>query len=742
MTSPTHSLQNVYLASSRRPIQLRMRTDLLCQRQNYMGRRYWVVKDPLTLEYFRFEEEEYFLLQSLDGSSSLEQLQQQFESEFAPQKITFAELHRFLGMVHKSCLATSSAPDQGVALQQRSREKQRRRRWQALTNVLSYRFRGIDPDRMLDRVYRYTGALFSLPAVITVMLLAVSALLLVATQYDTFARRLPHFHEFFAVQNWFALAATLAITKILHEFGHGLACKRFGGECHEMGIMLLVFTPCLYCNVSDSWMLNNRWHRAGIAAAGMYVELFLAAIATWVWWYSVPGVVHYLALNVMFVCSVSTLLFNANPLMRYDGYYILSDLSEIPNLRQKATKIVHEWAASWSLGIPPSHDPFLPHRNRWLFSIYSVAAVLYRWFITFSILWFVHHLLKPYGLQFIAHLIGAMSLFGLLVHPLWKLSRFLTEGLKMGRIQVTRLATTTLVAISLVALLFVPLPYHVECEVHVELRDDAPVYVEVAGALEKILESPGADVQRGTPIAVLDNSAIRLELIQLQARENLLREQWNTLRQRALADQLAAARMAEVATELRNIVEQIEQRRVEQQRLTLVAPRSGKLFPVAHRPKGDDHSVLPQWTGQPLDTNNLGAHLHKGVKMATVGDPERLQAILVIDQSDVPFVFAGQELEIILNQYPTSVIYSKIEVLGRRKAGRQQSDSKNRSTVADEQDVTPNGPSATRYFASAPLDLNRFVAPGGTGIGRIAVGKRSLIGRAGRAFSKTFRFDF
>ena len=132
----------------------------------------------------------------------------------------------------------------------------------------------------------------------------------------------------------------------MHEFGHGLSCKHFGGECHEIGVMLLVFTPCLYCNVSDSWMLPNKWHRAAIGAAGMYVELVLASIATFVWWFSQPGPFNYICLSVMFICSVSTVMFNANPLLRYDGYYILSDFLEIPNLRQKASTILNRSSAS------------------------------------------------------------------------------------------------------------------------------------------------------------------------------------------------------------------------------------------------------------------------------------------------------------------------------------------------------------------------------------------------------------
>ena len=96
---------------------------------------------------------------------------------------------------------------------------------------------------------------------------------MLASQYETVYSRLPTFQQFFAADRWLILAATMAIVKVLHEFGHGLSCKKFGGECHEIGFMLLVFTPCLYCNVSDSWMLPNKWKRVWIGAAGIYVEI-------------------------------------------------------------------------------------------------------------------------------------------------------------------------------------------------------------------------------------------------------------------------------------------------------------------------------------------------------------------------------------------------------------------------------------------------------------------------------------
>src|SRR5262249_36200893 len=150
------------------------------------------------------------------------------------------------------------------------------------------------------------GWIFSLIAVLGVALLAVAASLLVIAEFDAFRARLPEMRAILSAGNLPLLAVAIAGTKILHELGHALAWRRFGGDCHEMGVMLLVFTPCLYCNVSDSWMLPSKWQRIAIAAAGMYVELFLAAACTLLWWFSAPGIFNSLCLNTMLVCSVGT----------------------------------------------------------------------------------------------------------------------------------------------------------------------------------------------------------------------------------------------------------------------------------------------------------------------------------------------------------------------------------------------------------------------------------------------------
>ena len=358
------TLADSLVSSSSRPLPIRVRPDLQAKRQRYQGRVYWVVKDPVGLQYYRFEEEEFAILQMLDGHSSLEQIAEQFEAEFPPQTIRTEELQQFIGMLHRSGLVITGSKGQGEQLKKLRDEKTKKQTIAKFSNILAIRFKGIDPERILNFLHQYLWWFWTKPMLIINSMIVLSAATLILVQFDVFQSKLPSFQAFFSAQNWLLLGGVLACTKILHEFGHGLSCKYFGGECHEMGVMFLVLTPCLYCNVSDSWMLPNRWHRAAIGAAGMYIEVVLASICTFIWWFSEPGFLNYLCLNIMFVSSVSTILFNANPLLRYDGYYILSDILEIPNLRQKATSILTRKAGHLCLGIEPQEDPFCRNATR------------------------------------------------------------------------------------------------------------------------------------------------------------------------------------------------------------------------------------------------------------------------------------------------------------------------------------------------------------------------------------------
>jgi len=373
------TLADSLVSSSARRLNIRKRSDLSARRQVYQGQAFWVVKEPVGLNYFRFHEEEFAILNMLDGNTSLDELKERFEQEFPPQKITVEELGQFLGTLHRSSLVVADVTGQGVQLKKRRDERRKKEILGSLTNVLAVRFKGADPERILNFLHPLIRWMFWQPVVIACCTLALSALMLVLVEFDVFQSKLPAFHDFFARENWIFLGIVLGATKVIHEFGHGLSCKHFGGECHEMGVMFLVLTPCLYCNVSDSWMLPNKWHRIAIGAAGMYIEVVMASTCTFIWWFTEPGMLNQICLSVMFVSSVSTIMFNANPLLRYDGYYILADLVEIPNLRQKSSSILQRKLGAWFLGLEEPDDPFLPQRNQFFFALYTVAAAIYRW---------------------------------------------------------------------------------------------------------------------------------------------------------------------------------------------------------------------------------------------------------------------------------------------------------------------------------------------------------------------------
>ena len=733
-------------SSTSRPLAVRMRPDLEVTAQEYQGRQYWIVKDPLALKYYRFEEPEFAILQLLDGRISLDDVRDHFERRFAPQRVTKGELNHLIGMLHRSGLLLADAPGQGDQLASRATERQRQLWLAKLGNLLAIRFRGIDPDRWLSWLNDWCGWLFSAPAMVAALGLMVSALLLIAAEFEVFRSRLPAFHEFFAAQNWLALAAALAVTKILHEFGHGLACKRLGGECHEMGLMLLVFTPCLYCNVTDSWMIASKWKRAAVGAAGMYVELILASLATMVWWYSRPGLVSGLCLNVMFVCSVSTILFNANPLMRFDGYYILADLLEIPNLRQKASQLLSSKLAAWYLGLQQLHDPFLPARRQWLFALYSLASTVYGWLVALSIFWFLYEVLAPYGLKVIGQLLAVAMVATLVVAPLWRLVKLFqvpgrVERVKKGRATLMFVVTATAIG----GALLVPLPHYVPCRFYIQPRVATNVYVDVPGEVKRIFVAGGA-VEEGQPILELENVEARAAEQSLVSQRNQLAARLDALRQQAHTDDqvhldLAAARQALTALE-----EQLDQRREQNRRLIVRAPAAGVLLPVAARARQvSEAKTLPSWSGRALDAHNVGAYLPASTTVGRIVQPQKFEAILAIAQEGLEFLRPGQPVDLYPTSLPGEKLAGAIELLSQQEmqgipAALSLKAGGDVATRTDEQGT--ERPVEVTYQASVPLndDAGRLVA-GTTGHAKIHAGWQPLAARLWRGLCRTFRFE-
>jgi putative peptide zinc metalloprotease protein len=740
-----------FVSSSRRPLALQMRADLEVQRQSWQGREYWLVKDPLNLKYYRFENEEFALLKMLDGRASVEQIRERFEEQFAPQRISPAELQQLLANLHRCHLVIADAAGQGEQLHARQREQWRKIVLSTLGNLLAIRFRGIDPDSFLTRLDSRVGWFFSMPAACCSLALILSAVALVAAEFDVACARLPTFGAFFAVRNWLLLAATLAVTKVLHEIGHGLACKRFGGECHEMGLMLLVGTPCLYCNVTDAWMIRSKWQRAMIGAAGMYVELNLAALATFLWWFSQPGLLNHLCLNVMFVSSVSTILFNANPLLRYDGYYILSDLLEIPNLRQKSQAVIQRVLAKWLLGFAPRRDPFLPARRRWAFGLFAVASGIYGWIVSLSIFWFLYHVLEPHGLKIVGQLLGMAMIVSLVVVPAVRFVRYVMQPMLIAptRIesmnQLRAVVGLGLLAVVVAGALAVPLPHYVTCSLELAPRGAVNVYVDVPGQVRTVHIRSGP-VQAGEPIVELDDVDARLALQRLAGQRDQLATRIDSIRQRAHTDDQALLELAQTEEALSALEIQLAKRQAELARLTVRAAADGVFVPAPHRPAAPGQRTrLVSWSGRPLDARNVGAHLEASTLLGQVAQPGRLEAILVVPQEEMDFVRQQQRVDLLLDQLPGQLLTGRIEHIAadELKAASARLSTRGGGRLATQ--TTAEGfekPLGVVYQASVPLDdATGQLILGGTGQAKVHAGWQSLGARLWRGLCRTFRFE-
>ncbi|MDR3634808.1 MAG: HlyD family efflux transporter periplasmic adaptor subunit [Isosphaeraceae bacterium] len=704
---------------------VKLRPDLIVQPQFYEGMTHYVVKDPIGLKYFRFKSEEYFLLQQLDGKTNLQDVKRAFERKYRPQTISIEDLTRFVAQLHEAGIAQLDTPEQAKVLIRRRRKNRWKKVGQFFANILYIKIPIIDPEKLLTGMYPYFRWIYTTYFVTFSVGMMLAAITLVASQWTDFSSKLPEFQSFFTLRTIAAFWCSLAVVKVIHEFGHGLTAKHFGGEVHEMGMLFLVLTPALYCDVTDSWLLPNKWKRIWISAAGIYVECFLASIATFVWFYSEPGLLNSLAMATMFICSVNTILFNANPLLRYDGYYVMADWLEIPNLRIKSSQFFSYLIQEKVLGLEVPVQSYMPRSRRFLFVTYAVASYLYRWVVTFSILFFLYKFLQPYKLGSISAMMAVGSLVPLVVMPLYQMFKFVRTPGRMRKVKKARAASFVAVAVAIVAgILLIPTPFRVQGTLVLTAAKPAEIYAEVPGRLVEINVKDGEWVKEGDLIATLSNPEKLRERAtnQEQSQVSFAKAAWfgqlPDLGSRAQAKQHEelVAKLEPVITKLN---EQIG-------KLNLYAPRDGQVMGMPHREK-------------------IGMYVKPGKPFCEVGDPHKLEAHLILDQGDIDLIA--------VNRRAWVKIYGDSEITWKSYVGEVA--RRNREEVPPELSNAAGGDIATKqdektgaakpitavYEVIIPIDNSDLkLQPGLRGFAKIDGGTYTFGWWVWRLAVKTFHF--
>ncbi len=701
-------LQQTLVSTETRQLPLRLRADLQARRHKYLGLTHWILKDPVGMKYFRFQEEEYALLKMLDGKKSLEVIQQEFEKRFAPRRLRLGTLQQFVSRLHAAGLILMDRPGQGKQLKEMGDQATAKQRRAARANIFAIRFPGYDPDRLLEFLYRYTAWFFSPLSVAGVLLVALSALASIVINFETFSARLPSASLFYGPSNMHWLILSMIFCKILHELGHGLTCKHFGGECHQMGFMLLFFAPAMYCDVSDSWLLPQKWRRMAIGAGGMYVEIFIAGLATCVWWLSEPGLLNSICLSLMLLTSVSTILVNANPLLRFDGYFILSDYMEIPNLAQKSRDLLRHFLVKWCLGIelPLGRQMSAPGQV-WLL-VYAIASAIYRWFVIFAALWFLHTALEAYDLEVLGRIAAFIGLNALLVFPLWQTVKLLYVPGRISQMKTRRaLISSALVATAALFVFAVPMPRSVQCPAIIAVREAETVYARVPGKLATVAVAYGESVAAGSELATLANDDLEFAIAELTGQVEELEAQVQGLNKERLVYQESGRRIDSVKETLAMVKQQLAERIKDRDLLVRKSTRDGIVLHAPSIPRRKLARNQPSSSGDPLEPHNLGMHLAADDVLCQIGDPQQLELIILIDQSARELVGVGAKVYAWPASTPFQAITSEISEISRSETviGPRSLGHKHGGSVATQSSQSGEETLLTAtYQARAPID--------------------------------------
>jgi putative peptide zinc metalloprotease protein len=623
---------------------IRLRPDIAWSQFSSGEGATWVARDPISLEYFYFSQREHAITKLLDGNRSPLSIL----SHPVGRSTTRQWLVELVRKLESACLIVPrDTVASGRRLWATSCRHRRSGFWQRLVSPLAIRIKLFDPTWLLQLLAPVARLVFSKAFfgvwLVAVVLAGFSVVLRLLQSPGSLMDSLAGI----TAERALGLGLIYVCVKSLHELGHALACKKWGAECHEIGVFFLVFMPCLYCDTSDCWKLSSRMKRASIAAAGIYIEIALAAVGAMVWLTtSSESMLHLLAANVMVICSLSTVLVNANPLLRYDGYYALSDLWGVPNLHEQSREASRATTMAWLVGckVPQGRWDASPG----LLSLFAFASWCYRHFVVVMISWAVWTLLKGWGLNLIGATLVVFTLANVVLANYVAGVRWVKELRMAGGVRVLRATMVCVLLLVCVVAFFVkPLPARLQSRAVVTLTNAIPVYSEQAGILVSF-EKPGTQIERDSEIARIESADLVLEEIEVRGQAALLEQHVTQLRSRLVDDESAAAELATVIEQLSKATDRLKILEKEVDSLVSYAPSDGILL-VGYRMNQHMLTAFPdQQASRPLlSEENTGCYIDRGTLLGWISPPvvntdkDRFEVTAYVAESDAELLTVG-----------------------------------------------------------------------------------------------------
>ncbi len=492
-----------------RALKPRLRPHVQITRQHYRGRRWHIVHDPASNQFYRLGPVAHELVGMLDGRRTVEDAWNISLSVRGDSAPTQGEVMELLGQMYNSNLLAIDTTPETEQLLSRGRERTKRRIASQAIGIMYFRVRLFNPDRYLAWIEPLLRPILNRWGFVLWMAWVAWALVTVLPHWEDLATG---FQEAVAPAQWFSVFCVFVLIKAIHETGHGVICKRFGGQVPEFGAMLLVLLPSPYVDASSTWSFPNKWQRMAVGAGGMIFELAVAAGAAHLWAGTLHGgslLLHKLAFNAMFTASVTTVLFNANPLMRFDGYYILSDLLEVPNLMQRSMKMLQYLCQRYIYRIEQARPPSTSRSELWTLFVYGVLAMVYRVVLFFSIT--LYMLGKMFAIGLILAVWTAAAWF---IMPVGKFVHWLATSPQLDDFRPRAMAASAgLLALTVIAVGVVPMPDHIRVSGVVESAErENGVSFRTDGFVSVAHVHAGDTVRKGDPIVTCYSEELRSRL--------------------------------------------------------------------------------------------------------------------------------------------------------------------------------------------------------------------------------------
>lgn len=620
-------------------------------RHDYQGEIQYILQDVMSDKYFRFNTVAYDAIAQLNGQKTIDDIWTELNEKFGDDAPTQDEMIQILSQLYQANALRSQVMPDIQDMKTRQERHKSQKLLMRVKNPMAMRFKVLNPNELLERITQKADFLLNIKMLVLSVSFILICALLACMHWVALGQQM---HAMaFETKNLLLIALIYPVVKLLHELGHGIAGKKLGANIYEFGIMFLVFMPMPYVNASESTTFRNKYHRVLVDSAGILVELGLASIALIVWLLVEPGLIKNMAFNVMLIGGVSTLLFNGNPLLRYDGYYILSDWIETPNLAKRSNAYLGYLFKRYVLRLDePSID--VSRKEQWIFPTYAVASYFYRLFI----LLFIAKMLID-NFFFFGVALAIWAGFSQFIQPIYKNSKKLLENPRFHKRKKKVVGIISGCGLSMALLLgVVPVSVTTVAEGVIWLPETSIVRAQQSGFIEKVYITHEMQVP-------VDHQLMRIYNPDLISEIKILKEQY---REQKIEISKATSENDWVKKKLleedmQKTVADINNKRDKLKKSTVLSHEDGRFISIS------------------ADALQ-GQHVKKGQTLGYILSPTKMKAKVMIEQSEIGLIRAGvktvelrvaghhQTLETkILRQTPNSSNQLPSSVLGSEGGG-------------------------------------------------------------------------